>query len=354
MIPANKSAVPSFRSLKFADWPDLDRHLFNEARIPGTLFKPGGLASGWRHETLETVIHRYGTFLWWLRETGRLKTNTAASARVNAECIERFVEAYAAGHSSVSLLGVIHGVHEAVRVMHPGAELSDLAGVVKRVKAVARPRPKLPRMADHEPLLDLGEALIEEGAKRVHESHMLSSAKVRDGCLILFLCVSPIRRANLAGLRLGKTIVRGDEGYHVSFSAEEMKTGIPFEVELPHFLTRTLDFYVDVARPVLLARSTRIDEGWLWLGAEGLPMTPKSLSRRVREITDRHLQRPMSAHLFRDAAATAIALRDGAHVGIVAGVLGHARQETSEKHYNQARSFDACRRYQQLIESKNP
>jgi integrase/recombinase XerD len=103
---------------------------------------------------------------------------------------------------------------------------------------------------------------------------------------------------------------------------------------------------------VLQARSGRLDEGWLWLGAEGEHMTGKAISRRVRQLITRHLGRAMSLHLFRDSAATTVAIHDSAHVGIVGDVLGHSRHETSEKHYNQARGVEAVRRYHGLLKEQ--
>ena len=68
--------------------------------------------------------------------------------RVTPDNIEAFIEAYGACHASVSLAGVVHGVYEAVRVMHPRADLRELLLTVADLKADAKPRPKLPRMAD--------------------------------------------------------------------------------------------------------------------------------------------------------------------------------------------------------------
>jgi hypothetical protein len=53
--------------------------------------------------------------------------------------------------------------------------------------------------------------------------------------------------------------------------------------------------------------------------------------------------------MFRDAAATAIAIFDPEHVLIIKAILGHATIATSEKHYNMARGLEAGRRYYQTI-----
>jgi integrase len=343
------SANKAFRSLKLAEWPETDRRLMQEARKPKTFLKAGGPASGWRDKTLESVIYRNGVFLWWLDDRGRLIPGSTPFERVTPENVEAFIDEYGACHASTSLAGTVHGVYEATRVMHPEANLSYLLEVVASVKASAKARPKLARMADQSALVELGEALIAHGANRAGEGHMLSAAAVRDGCVILFQIACPLRRTSFEALRLHHSLLRDEAGYRVALGPQQMKTHQAFETSLPEWLTPHLDFYVEVARAVLLARSGKPDEGWMWLGAEGEHMTGKAISRRVRKLTAKHLDRAMSLHLFRDSAATTVAVHDSAHIGIVGDLLGHRRHETSEKHYNQAKGVEAVRRYHGLL-----
>jgi hypothetical protein len=293
------------------------------ARAPKTFLKPGGAASGWRQKTFETVVYRNGVFLWWLKETGRLIPGTEPVERVTPQNVEAFIDDYGASHASTSLAGTLHGVYEAVRVMHPEADLSYLLGAVANVKSIAKPRTKLPRMADHSALVELGEALIAHGADRAGEGHMLSAAAVRDGCIILFQIACPLRRRSFEGLCLGRSLLRDERGFHVALGPEQMKTDQAFDASLPLWLSLHLDFYVEVARAALQARSGKPDEGWMWLGAEGKPLTGKAISRRMRQLTTKHLGRAMSLHLFRDRAATTVAVHDSAHIGIVGDLLGH-------------------------------
>jgi integrase/recombinase XerC len=53
--------------------------------------------------------------------------------------------------------------------------------------------------------------------------------------------------------------------------------------------------------------------------------------------------------LFRDCVATDIAIIDPSHIGIVKAILGHTTLATSEKYYNQATSFHAARRMQDVV-----
>ena len=57
----------------------------------------------------------------------------------------------------------------------------------------------------------------------------------------------------------------------------------------------------------------------------------------------------INPHLFRDCAATSIAIDDPAHVRIASQILGHRSTATTEQYYNQAQAIDAARRYQDFL-----
>ena len=56
-------------------------------------------------------------------------------------------------------------------------------------------------------------------------------------------------------------------------------------------------------------------------------------------------------HLFRDAAATTLAIADPAHVRVAAPLLGHRTFATTERHYRQARAYEAHRSYLDVLSS---
>ena len=349
MSPVASAARPPLGSLKFAEWPEIDRARMQAATSPGTFLRPGGLASGWRPATRNAVVYRYGVFLWWLSANGLLVPAGPPLARVTQETVAAFVAAYGAGHASTSLAGTVHGVYEAIRVMHPGAELCWLQEAVGTLKADAKPRPKLPRMATHAELIELGAALVSHGAANLDGDHMLSAVAIRDGCMILFAVACPLRRKNFEGLRIGETLHRDDIGYSVVFPGSAMKNNRPYETDLPDWLTPHLDLYRERARETLRRRSDAPDVGHFWLAAEGEPVTGKTISRKLRQRITRHLGRAMSLHLFRDGAATTIAVNASADIGIASDVLGQSDPRTAERYYNQARGVEASRRYHGLL-----
>src|SRR6516162_364502 len=68
--------------------------------------------------------------------------------------------------------------------------------------------------------------------------------------------------------------------------------------------------------------------------------------------TQKAFGRAINPHLFRDAAATTLAIADRAHVRVAAPLLGHRTFTTTERFYQQAKSFDAHRAYVNAIFSE--
>ena len=74
-------------------------------------------------------------------------------------------------------------------------------------------------------------------------------------------------------------------------------------------------------------------------------MTEMAIYDRIRARTQRAFGTPINPHLFRDAAATTLAIADPAHVRVAAALLGHRTFGTTERYYQHAQSFDAHRAY---------
>ena len=74
-------------------------------------------------------------------------------------------------------------------------------------------------------------------------------------------------------------------------------------------------------------------------------MTEMAIYDRIRAHTQKTFGRAINPHLFRDAAATTLAIADPEHVRVAAPLLGHRTFMTTERYYQQAQAFDAHRAY---------
>ena len=81
----------------------------------------------------------------------------------------------------------------------------------------------------------------------------------------------------------------------------------------------------------------------------GTQLSYVALGTRIFVRTRREFGRGLFPHMFRDCAATAVAVDNPKHIGDASLILGHAEHSTTEKHYNHARSLDASRRHAAML-----
>ncbi len=74
-------------------------------------------------------------------------------------------------------------------------------------------------------------------------------------------------------------------------------------------------------------------------------MTEMALYDQICNRTKAAFGRSIHPHLFRDAAATTLAIADPLHVGAAAPLLGHSSPLTTERHYQQAQTLESHRAY---------
>jgi len=139
----------------------------------------------------------------------------------------------------------------------------------------------------------------------------------------------------------------------IEIPASETKTRQqPIEMPWPEALVASLETYLSCHRGVLVRLrrgSTPAAGGALWVSRKGSPMSRSSIYAHVTARTRDGLGRPVNPHLFRDCAATSIAIDDPRHIGIATPLLGHRSASTTEKYYNQASAVEASRTMQTFL-----
>jgi integrase/recombinase XerD len=174
----------------------------------------------------------------------------------------------------------------------------------------------------------------------------------RDGLMMGLLAIRPLRMRNLAGLILDRTLVQRGDGWWIEIPAAETKTKDSIEEPWPDSLAPHLQTYlVDHRAGIAALRGSRAGtiSDALWLSMYGPPMNDNAIYIRIVARTRQGLGQAINPHLFRDCAATSIAIDDPAHVGIASRLLGHRTRSTTERSYNQARSVEASRLMQKSL-----
>jgi integrase len=335
-------------------WPEIDRLAWSRALVLGDLLEAGGPAEHWRPATRRFVAENYGFWLSWLADQGVDVDAETLSARQTRERLGAYIEHLRSRVSLATIENRLIGLERALAVMSPETDRSLLKRAIRRVRDPhAGIAGKRIRLQDSRDLFALGIRLMSEADDPVGESYRRTrwSTHYRDGLIIALLAARPLRRRNFAGLVLGRHVQLVQDQWWICIPAEETKTRMAIEVPFPEALVDSLDRYLKEHRPRLLNAPVPetcdiLRSGPLWISIRtGAALSPHTLALRVAEHTGRAFGKPVNVHLFRDCAATSIALRDAEHIRIAASVLGHRRFATTERHYNLARSVEAAADY---------
>jgi integrase len=340
---------PTVSATPFVDWPAVDQALWREAtrpiersvfddepslRLPLIYQKSGLLAfSRWLH----TVRPQLGA--------SGLELFTPALLRKHTSILEAVLSPFTVRQQLLDIRRV-------ARAMRPGITFTALDKATNHACRTARPiGDKRSRMVPARDLYELGSQLMAEPQRAT--ARMRHHNRHRDGLAIAMLISVPMRIRNFGTLELGRHIWKAGDRYVVLIHGAEVKNKRTLEYAFPEELTGAIDHYLNTVRPYLIARRGRWWTGRpvnaFWVSSNGSAMNGRQLAYRIGELTRAAFDRRVNVHLFRDCAATSIAIEDPDHVGVIPAVLAHASHRTSEKHYNQARALDAARRYQKVI-----
>ena len=331
--------------LPVAEWPELDQQLWAKARRKAHKLDDPGWAGELRPASIVIAETGYGFWLRWLASSAPLSLEDRPGARLSRSLVVDFAESYLEGRAGNTVNQALRGLHRAVRAMEERHDFRWVDRLARHYAAMPKVKNKQTRVVPVSELYRFGLDLMERNATD-RPLTPFAAYKFRDGLMIGLLAAHPDRLRNFHDLRLGATLIRDKSGYHVTHQSSEMKDHQDRAYSVMDSLTTWLDHYVDVVRPALLKSTPPEDDtGHLWISQHGTPMKPGSISTRVSKLTKAEFGRTIPPHMFRDCAATSIALEDPEHVWITMPVLGHAGPSMAERAYNQASQLSASKRF---------
>jgi integrase/recombinase XerD len=342
-------------TLEVTDWPAKDREAWELANRPGSKLRPGGAVAHWAVSSQQNAARAYGRWLFWCASRGRLHPDATPASRFTQERVLDYV-AYLQEHlGEVSVAMQVDKLHQAARAMMPTEDWSMLETVCRNLQRnVTTANDKAARLLHARELFEFGLRLVGEAEDSGNIDPVQRAVLFRDGLLIAFVAARPLRKRNIKGMCLGSTFIRENGRCRLRFSAGETKNRRSIDLSCPEALTEVFDKYLKVHRNVLLARasSPQPDLRAVWISTTGRPMDDMAIYRVTTTRTLAEFGKAVNPHLFRDCAATTIAIDDPICVQIVMHILGHTRLATAERHYNQARGVEAGRSLITLIEDQ--
>jgi hypothetical protein len=326
------------------------------------LFGGGGAGAHWSAASRFKVACGYNAWLSWLAAKTLLDADVMPADRVTRERVAAYTAEIQAELAPYSVPARVRELYDALRVMAPESSWKWLAQLCSSLKAQAYPtRDKLSRVKPPQELIKLGERLMDEAEGGPEQSARRRAVRYRDGLLIALLAYRPIRRKNLAMMRLHRHLVKVGGYWRLVFAAEETKTHVAYEAILPAALGPRLERYLDAYRPILLlgnrehsdpvAPPIRPELDAVWVSQAGIQLSYEVIAVPIYARTRQEFGRGLFPHMFRDCAATAVAIDNPKRIGDASLILGHAEHRTTEKFYNHARSLEASRRHAAMLAS---
>lgn len=347
---ASKLRIPVLRT---ALWPACDRRAWDDAYRSGGWFDESGALARYPLRRRRVFESAYGRWLGFLQMEERFEAEQSGLPHLeDRHLVQAFYEQLEQVLAPYTVRNHLADLVVVVRAMAPDHGFALLRRVTRYTWRHAKPaQDKRARIVPIAELNALGFELM--AAADAERGAVAQAATFRDGLMITMLASEPVRRGNLASIEIGRHLERHGEHYWLSFAAHEVKNRRPIEARLPAKLTGPIDHYTWVRRPVLLEETGRWQQNpghALWISSHGSRLKPRQVWERICRRTAERFGHPINPHLFRDCAATSIAIEDPEHVGIIQPVLGHSNIRTGERYYNQARSLQAARRYQDALE----
>ena len=339
---------PETAVMKIADWPEQDRLLFEKSLIKSDPFCQEGLRATCRPISNKKVANRNGRYLTFLKIYHPDILDAPSEDRITPDLVKAFVEnLIAVGNKKTTILDRLQELHAMASILAPNKCFRFLKDYEARIRArmLDEQKPDQRFVASDE-LLSLGFQIMENAASQ--STRRLQAIDFRDGLIIALLALRPMRRKNFAALKLNHNIVKRNGVWRIVLHPFETKTHAYSDVEWPSDLVASLEAYLDIHRPVLMAIKGRWQKpigDALWISSHGSPLTEMAFYQQVTKRTEEHFGKSINPHQFRHIAASTLATERPEHVRVGANILGHSSFQTTEDYYIQAQQAQAHEKF---------
>ena len=340
----------AFTALPFERWPAMDQVLWVRGTTAGDPLDEPGTGATWRPATKTIVMSGYAIALGWLGKHGLLDGTLAPHMRWTAEPLRSYIADLKAQVRPSTVRQRIVMLERSLAVLAPNSDRSMIRAAIASLVAVSDRSRKRQRLQDPARLVTLGVQLMREADAGKYPSARKNASYYRTGLQVALLALRPLRMRNFWSITIGEHLVYVSSGWQLRFEGHETKNHRPLEIPFPEELYSSLERYLAVYRPLLTGARYVGDR--LWVGYRFGPQSAHALQLSIVCVTQVAFGAPINPHLFRDCAATSIAIHEPKSVRMAANILGHGSFGTTEKFYNLANCIDAGRSYADVVKAR--
>jgi integrase len=344
-----------FTMVKPQEWPRSFQRFQDARGQPDDPLSGSRRAKRWRPATFQQYIIGLGYFLGWLRWSGRYREDQELPAYITGAVAQAYVaDMEKFDLAPPTIASRFDALHAALAVLAPGEDRRWLMAGINKLRSLPSDRRCTRERVQHTAdVVRAGMKLMRQ-ADRMDDGRALWAAlQFRDGLLLVFAALVVPRIGTVPKMMLGQHVVEIGAAYKITWPAEEMKGGQPYEARLGPELSALLGGYIAKHRPVLLARRKKTTKGEsaFWLGRDGAPLGQRALALRVTTHTKKLLGVPVFPHALRHGATTTLALERPELIDVATPLLQH-RHAHSRQRYNMADSVAAGRDFGEVLEAR--
>jgi integrase len=337
-------------SMRIGDWPDADRQMWNSLVSGDDPLADFGALSHLRETSQRGLIKCYGRWLEWLYRTEPEILASPPCSRATVARLRAWIDVLAQV-ADPTRLTLVNGALRVLRAAYPEANWRLPLRLLDRLRYEAQnwqSSRKQGRVISGAVVLQAAIHVCGPKAEAT-QARFYAELMRRDGTMIAFLAMLPIRLRSLSELSLGKSVLVSATQIKVALSGDMTKNGLPWEAMVPQPLEAMLRSYLSETRTWLMKR-TGARHDCLWVTSMGGPLAYGQIKNRIPEATGRELGIKISPHLFRDIAVTTLVRASPEDAQLCRALLGHASFGIVERHYNQAKAIEAGRDYAAILE----
>ena len=210
------------------------------------------------------------------RARGALDKTGDPADRITAEAVRAYVcELDALGNKKSTILVRLEQLTEMAKVLGPHRDWRFIHRIAAKVRARQEPAStKRSRLVGADQLLALGIDLMERADEQ--PTPLGSAVFFRDGLIIALLALAAPAAAQSCRPHTWADLLCTGGSWNIVLPPTATKTHVTLEYGWPEPLNASLETYLTVHRPVLLARNGRWRapvEDRLWVSSDGSPFT---------------------------------------------------------------------------------
>ncbi len=335
-------------SLPFDEWPAADKAAWERRFASMDVFDPISAKAVWGTRQGFSIGSGYQRWLGYLNACGELGKSVRPEERVTPVVVSRYMDHLRDRCGPGTVYTYIRFLRSAVQALWPDVDWEWLWDI-ERLLARDRRRIRVTTpLVPIESLYALGFELMDQ-ARRTRKSYPLDQAVLyRDGVMIALQAARPLRRSNLAGIRIGYHLVKAHRRWTLRIPRQETKNRRLYDVLLPEELDQPITRFLTTYRPRFKGFG---GHDQLWLSRRGGPLCDEGVCRAIASRTGEAFGVSLYPNHFRACAVTSIAKGDPVNIRAATKLLHHAYISITERYYNRAQTIDASRRYQSHLDA---